>query len=431
MKIWDNIKNNKDILILGFGREGQSTYNYIRKYDKNIILTIADVDEKIKSLEILSSDKNVVYKLGPDYLHGISNYDCIIKTPGISLSPNVIEQLGHNLTSQADLFLKEYKMQIIGITGTKGKSTTASFVDHYLKISGANSILLGNIGLPPFNFEDEITDDTVVVYELSSHMLQGVHTSPHLAIFLNLFPEHLDYYKEMKSYTESKAKIFQYQTKDDFVIFGDKNVLKSLSNINFSSNILELGNIADYVSDKNIISDVVLHNLLIGAKIAVLKGAKLEMLDEAIKTFKTLPHRLQNLGEYKGITFIDDSISTIPEASIVALEAFPNTNILILGGLDRGISYDNLIDYILEHKDLNVFCIDESGKKIFDKLVEKSKDERFKMLDGLESAVSLSYDLLKDGGLVVLSPAAASYNNFKNFEERGLAFLNYIMKYNI
>ena len=154
--IYKQLEKYEKILILGFAREGQSTYSFIRKYDKDKILTIADVNEKIMDLEIIKGDVNVQFIVGASYLDNLSDFDCIIKTPGIPLSKEMIDILGNKLTSQADLFMQNYRDQIIGVTGTKGKSTTASFIYHFLQISGCNCVLVGNIGLPPFNILDSI-----------------------------------------------------------------------------------------------------------------------------------------------------------------------------------------------------------------------------------------------------------------------------------
>nr|MBP7804729.1 hypothetical protein [Candidatus Paceibacterota bacterium] len=161
-------------------------------------------------------------------------------------------------------------------------------------------------------------------------------------------------------------------------------------------------------------------------------GANPEKAKQALETFQGLSHRLQNIGVWKGITFINDSISTIPESALAALRAFPKTNVLILGGLDRGISYEKLIATIREMPDLYVLLIDETGERMYAELLPHQSDpKKYFLLPDLEAAVKKSYDLLGNGGVVLLSPAAASYSQFKNFEERGKAFEEYAKKYGI
>jgi UDP-N-acetylmuramoylalanine--D-glutamate ligase len=432
MNIWDNLKKYNDILILGFGKEGQSTYLFIREHNKSKVITIADQNEKIENLDIFRGDLNIKFITGKDYLKNLEDYDCIIKTPGISLSEDILLKLNKILTSQADLFLKEYRMQIIGITGTKGKSTTASFINHFLITSGKNSILVGNIGLPPFNQIKNIHPGTIVVYELSSHMLQGVTVSPHYALLLNVFPEHLDYYQTMDNYTKAKARIFEYQNEEDFLAIGKESGAIDLVN-KFRSEAKKVEGIEflEFKENEYIKSKQIMDNIILGAQVAVLAGAKPQLFIEAVKTFKTLPHRLQVVGKYKNITFIDDSISTIPEATIVALEAYPQTNILILGGMDRGISYYNLVNELVKKENLKIYCVDGAGKRIYEELIKINPHDNYLLFDDLEAIVKKSYEMLPRGGMVLLSPAAASYTQFKNFEERGDTFAKLAMKYNI
>lgn len=433
MNIWNNIKKYNNILILGFGKEGQSTYLFIRKYDKNKVVTIADQNEKINNLGIFLEDSNIRFITGGGYLEHLEDYDCIIKTPGISLPENILLDLNKKLTSQADLFLREYKMQIIGITGTKGKSTTASFINHFLITSGKDSILVGNIGLPPFELLGNVNSKTIIVYELSSHMLQGVTVSPHYALLLNIFPEHLDYYQTMDNYIKAKAKIFKYQNEQDFLAIGkDKGAIDLVNKFGSRAKKIEGIEVLNFKENEFIKSKQIMNNIIIGGQVAVLAGADLGLFEKAVSTFKTLPHRLQVVGKYKNIIFINDSISTIPEATMVALEAYPRTDILILGGMDRGISYTNLVNELAKKENLKIYCVDIAGKRIYEELLKINPNSKnYLLFNNLEEIVKKSYEVLPQGGIVLLSPAAASYTQFKNFEERGDVFAKYVMKYNI
>ena len=430
--IWEEISKYQKILILGFGREGQSTYFFIRKYDKEKIIYISDINEKIKDLEIIKNDKNVVFITGENYLDNLGDCDYIIKTPGISLDLNVINELGNKLTSQADLFIKNYRMQIIGITGTKGKSTTASFIYHFLQISNCDVILVGNIGIPPFDLIDEINKETIIVFELSSHMLQTVSASPHYAILLNIFPEHLDYHQTLENYADSKANIFKFQDENDYLIVGEDVGVKDLiSKFGHKAKIVKKEFFVSYEDNEFIKSKQIMQNIILGAEIALFSGAKKELFENALKTFKSLPHRQEVVGVYKGITFIDDSISTIPESTLVALDSYPDTQILILGGKDRGIPYEDFAKKISDKTNLKVFCLDEAGKKIYELLLKINKDNKnYYLFNNLEEIVKKTYEVLESsGGIVLLSPAAASYTQFKNFEERGEVFKNLARKY--
>jgi UDP-N-acetylmuramoylalanine--D-glutamate ligase len=443
-KIWKQIEGYDDILILGFGKEGQSTYSFIRKNSQNKKITIADLNENVKEYKICEGDSNLEFITGINYLGKIKDYDCIIKAPGISLSIEMIKSLGDKLTSQANIFLNEYRDQTIGITGTKGKSTTASFIQHFLKLSGKDNILIGNIGVPPFDEESRITKDTVIVYELSSHMLQTISVSPHIALLLNIFPEHLDYYGDMENYVKAKARIFTHQFSHDILIAGDDiGVVDALGKFKHRSHLIkwESSPTDDYPYVPELFSSIpsvirgehIHHNFIFGAVAACYAGADAKLLLLAFDTFKSLPHRLEVLGTWKGISFINDSISTIPEATIAALAAFPETNIVIVGGMDRGITYENLVSKLLYTPELFVFCIDESGKKVYDALTDARFDRtHFRYFPSLESAVEACFlTLAGKGGTVLFSPASASYTQFKNFEKRGEAFAEFIKKYAI
>ena len=432
-KIWQNIAPYNRILILGFGREGQSTYQYIRAHDTARVLTIADRNEGIRTFPLVMQDAHIAFVTGESYLDMLAEYDLIIKTPGISLTDDVLAKLGDKLTSQADLFLWVYRMQTIGITGTKGKSTTSAFTYHILKEAKRDAVLLGNIGTPPFDMLGSITEQTTVVYELSSHMLQGVRTSPHIAILLNIFPEHLDYYGSMQRYTESKAHIFMFQNPDDVLIVGnDQLAVEAVRKYGTAKQVpssdASFGFDMPVFSTAYIKAPHVLRGMALGARATMLLGVAASDVVRAFETFRGLPHRLETVGTWRGITFINDSISTIPESAIAALRANPQTNLIILGGMDRGISYEKIIAKVTEMPELIVVCIDDAGKRIYKDLEGRPYTY---LVDTLEQAVVRAYELVPTGGTVLLSPAAASYTMFKNFEERGQAFATYAAKYGV
>lgn len=460
-KIWKKIEPYSNILILGFGREGQSSYSFIRAHDTDRVLTIADASEAVRENTLCANDPHVRYVTGKKYLEDFSGYDCIIKTPGISLTDGALAETRGRLTSQAALFLEAYRMQTIGVTGTKGKSTTSTFIHHALRASGVDSILLGNIGVPPFDALTSIQEETKIVFELSSHMLQTAQTSPHIALVLNIFPEHLDYYETMDRYIASKANIFRFQTKDDILVYDTNELLlDAIKTYGTHAQQVTWGgepsealpyvpkhteNDALYIGqtphdilfyDRTVTTSIngahVVRGLLLAAIAASYGGADPHLAASALSTFHGLPHRLENVGMYRGVTFINDSISTIPESALAALAAFPETNVLILGGMDRGVSYDALTSMIKKHPKLFVICINETGERIYAELMLAGGNvDNYFLLENLEQAVQKAYTLLPDGGTVLFSPAAASYTQFKNFEERGRAFAEYAKKFGV
>src|SRR5438552_1705985 len=219
----------KSILILGFGTEGQATYEFLRKRWPEKLISIADQQSIGNISEDLAhriqNDPAIRLNFGPRYLDSLDPYQCeiIVKTPGIPASIDAIvraRQAGCILTSHSQIFLSNYpRDKVIGVTGTKGKSTTASLIHHILRHAGMPAELVGNIGYPPLALADTATDGTYFVHEFSSHQLAEIETSPHIAVLLNIVPEHLDYYANFDAYVAAKENITRFQTSEDVLIF--------------------------------------------------------------------------------------------------------------------------------------------------------------------------------------------------------------------
>ena len=228
-----NYLENKKILILGFGVEGKSTYKFLRRNFPKMNLTICDSNEiDINSLE------NVEILQGEEYLERINDYDIIMKSPGISFKDIDITNFKEKIKSQIELLLEFVDVFTIGITGTKGKSTTSSLIYEVLKEQNRNAILLGNIGTPIFECIDKIEKDTIVVLELSSHALEYMKLSPNISVLLNVFEEHLDHYKSLQNYIDAKYNIFKYQKENDYAIYNVDNELMKEHKVNTSANLI-------------------------------------------------------------------------------------------------------------------------------------------------------------------------------------------------
>lgn len=209
---------DKNIAILGFGKEGKSTYNFIRRYLPTKKLTILDKNT------ITINDDNVEIVTGFNYLDNLNSYDLIIKSPGISLKDIDYTKYINKITSQLELLMEVDRKNIIGITGTKGKSTTTSLMYEILKKQRNNVYLLGNIGIPVLDNIDKYSENTLLVIEMSSHQLEFVKHSPHIAVILNLFQDHLDHDGTLEHYHQNKMNIFKYQTSDDYALYADDNI---------------------------------------------------------------------------------------------------------------------------------------------------------------------------------------------------------------
>lgn len=409
----------KKILIAGFGREGQSTLRFLQKFLPNANIGIADKNES--AFKNLDKER---YKLfsGDDYLNAYSYYDIVIKTPGISVNNLNVDLT--KITSQTDLFLDAFHDQVIGITGTKGKSTTSTLIYHLLKESGKDVILAGNIGTPVFDCLEMISRKTIIVYELSAHQLQFINKSPHVGVLLNVFEEHLDHFGTYEKYRYSKINVMRYMSDSDIAVLNNK--------LCFDASVLD----KRYVDFENYSFDdydirwdeIPLqgehnkYNIKAALCACYSSGLTIDDLIPHIYTFKPLEHRQEFVGTFKGVRFYNDSISTIPQATIVALNTIKNVDFLLLGGFDRGIEYEPLVTYLKENALPYILITGKAGETIKKKLHDAGyKGDIFEYTD-MESAFVIIRELSKKNDVCLLSPAAASYDRYKNFEERGQTF---------
>ena len=438
-----NYFKGKKILILGFGREGQSTYKLIRNNLKEQKIYIADLKENFQNnFEFLKEDKNIEYISGPNYLDNLEDYDIIMKSPGISFVGIDTEKIKNKLKSQLEILLEYVNVYAIGITGTKGKSTTSSLIYKILQDQNIDSMLLGNIGIPVFDYIESIKKNTKLVLEMSSHQLEFMKRSPNIAILTNIFPEHLDHYESFEKYAEAKCNIFKYQNGNDYLIYNidNDNSLKFVKDtkaitykVSFKSDNADVYLKDDKVYVKNkmvyskdeprkLLGDYNLNNIMYALTVSEILKLDLDKTIQSINEFETLPHRLEFVGKYNDISYFDNSIATIPTATIEAVKALKKVDTLIIGGMDRGIDYKELIDFLNEGTVANIICMPTTGHEIANRLVNQNA---FKV-ETLEEAVKIAKEVTKKGEICLLSPAAASYGFFKNFEERGDMFQKYV-----
>ena len=436
--------DGKKIAILGFGMEGKSTYKFIRKFS-NCTLYILD-QKDYSNDELIKDDSNIVV-ISDNYLSNLDSYDIIIKAPGVVLKDIDVNSFKDKITSQLELLMEVNRKNIIGVTGTKGKSTTTTLIYEMFKNCGYDAHLLGNIGTPIFDDIDNFKDDSILVIEMSALQLEFVNVSPHVAILLNLFEEHLDHAGSVEHYYENKLNIFKYQDKLDTGIYAydndnvrkyiDNNIykqdmvsvsLKDNTHMHIIDNYIYYKNkkLYDITSKRNLIGDANLENIMFSLAVAEVYYLPLDKVIDTINNFKPLAHRLELVGEYNGITYYDDAIATIPEACINAIKSLIKVDTLILGGMDRGINYDKFIEYLKTNSITNLICMPETGYKIADSLMTSNK--RIYKCETLEDAVSTAKKVTKKGYICLLSPAAASYNKYKNFIEKGNKFQELVKK---
>ncbi|MBQ6991325.1 MAG: UDP-N-acetylmuramoyl-L-alanine--D-glutamate ligase [Clostridia bacterium] len=439
-KIIEEIKDKK-ICILGFGIEGKSTYNFIRKYLKNIPIEIRYIKENGEENSYLENDNNLKFIINENYLEGLEEYDLIFKSPGISLKDIDTKGIEEKLTSQYDLFLKNTANYTIGITGTKGKSTTSSLIHKILEEQDRKIYLLGNIGTPIFDLIDTIEKDAIVVLEVSSHTLEFAKYSTNIAILLNIFEEHLDHYKNFEGY--ALAKINLVKNKRDVAIFNLDNenindLYDDYSNEDFGITInnnkktnktISLKDNKIYYNDeflydanqeRKLKGKHNLNNIMFVLAVSKILNLDLQKTIETINSFNPLEHRLEYVGKFDGVEYYNDSIATIPEATIESINALEKVNTLIVGGNDRGVDQTELIKFLINSEVENVICLPKTGEYIQEGLKETNKN--VKLVNSIEEAVAIAKAVTKKETICVLSPAASSYGYFKNFKERGNKF---------
>ena len=442
MKI-DFLKDKK-ILILGFGKEGKDTFKFLRKIFPKKPLGIGDRLEPAKfnksNRKILSHifhDRRkcgIRLHLGKNYLKALKNYDLIIKSPGIP--PKLIASYVTKkqiVTSQTEIFFQNCPGKIIGITGTKGKSTTTTLVYKILKEGRIKVHLVGNIGKPVLNLLFSATPKDLYVYELSSHQLFTLKKSPHIAVLLNIYPEHLDYYKNFREYVNAKAHITRYQKETDYLVYNSKNkIIKEIARKSKAKKI---------AFDKLPLLKFTNPSLLgtfnqdnVKAAIAVGKIFKIpdDKIVKAIENFKPLPHRLEYVGTFKGITFYNDALSTIPETTIAALDALGDkVQSIILGGYDRGLDFKNLAKKIIKSKIKNLIFFPTTGDKIWKAIQSLGSKKLFTpfFVDNMKDAVKLAYQNTENGKICLLSCASSSFSLFRDYKEKGRLFKKYVKLY--
>jgi UDP-N-acetylmuramoylalanine--D-glutamate ligase len=444
---------NKRLAVVGFGAEGRSAAYFLAKAGARVEVFDSKPETSFPSAMVgdLKQLGVVFYfeAMGP-----FIGFDSIVRSPGIS--PRLPElaaaaKQGIPFTSATKIFFDLCPCPIVGVTGTKGKGTTSSLIYQMLLASGKDAYLCGNIGAPALDFLEKMTPNSFVVYELSSFQLMEMNKSPRVAVVLMITNDHLDFHSTNQEYVASKANIVRFQKEDDMAVI-NKDYPSSLGTAELTpaqkyyisrkekvanGAYIESGSLMlakDGAARKIIeVSEVPLageHNLEnVGAAIMVadLLGVSDAAMVQAIKSFKALPHRLELVHEAGGVKYYDDSISTTPESAIAALRSFKAPKILILGGSDKGADWHELASVLSSDASLKaVIGIGEEWPKIKD-AISKADGMNFKAqiienIKTMSDAVRAAQSVAQSGDVVVLSPACASFDMFKNYQDRGEQF---------
>lgn len=414
----------KNVCVLGYGREGQATVRALERHAPGVEITVADRSETV---DIPSKHW---HQTGSGWLENLEKFDAVIKSPGIT--PAALQNVRATFTCATQIFLDtvaETGATVVGVTGSKGKSTTSSLIHAILLQAGKRSVLCGNIGKPALDTLDRVTADTIIVLEMSSYQLMDVTRSPRIAVITSFFPEHLDYHGSLDAYRDAKAHITRFQTKEDIVFFdalsqGAKAIASESAGrrIPFSAQSAPLK-----IDETQLRGTHNLSNIAAACDVAAFFGVDRDTCIAAIRTFHGLPHRLQSLGVRDGIEWIDDAISTTPESAVAALDALgDNVAAVILGGQDRGNDFSILAKRLQSSHVQLVILQGASGARIRGAIEATGATVRFAEATTMEQVVRAAKESVPSGGIsapiVLLSPASPSYDLFKNFEERGEAF---------
>ena len=447
---------NKKIAILWYGREGKSSLQFLLKIGispKNI--TILDGAKKIEGLaesferlnKTIGIDPEFNLTFGDTYLDKLKTFDLIIKTPGISLYHDKIYPYKHKITSQAQIFFDYYQGKIIAISGTKGKSTTATLIYETLDHANKNVQLVGNIGNPVLDYLDiknlKSQKDDYAVFEVSSYMLEWLKKNNYISVLLNIYSDHIDWHHGFDNYKFAKLNLLngsrynllrdEILEKEDFI----KQEIKELHIRTFGHKWRYSYQEGKFYTKKiSVFSDDTLllkweHNMMnISAVLGICDIMKIDykILEETLATFKGLPHRMENIWTYWGITWIDDAISTTPESTIQAIQTFvKRIDTIFLWWTDRWYVFDELVKTIILYNIRNVVVFPDSGKRIFEVIKKKDAWEiKIFQTDDMKQAVKFAYKSTQDGKICLLSTASPSYSLRKNFEEKGNLFKQYI-----
>jgi UDP-N-acetylmuramoylalanine--D-glutamate ligase len=457
------MKQQSKIAILGYGVEGQATLKYLHAHGyENLTVCDRNVDLDVEFPDGVSA------RLGPDYLKDLTDFEVLFRSPGIKWLKSEIQNAvarGLEVTSATKFFLDQSPCPVIGVTGTKGKGTTCSLLFEMLKRGGREAEkdlwLGGNIGKCPLDFLDELKGDHLVILELSSFQLQDADVSPDYAVLLNTTSDHLDYHADRGEYLAAKENLLAHQKEKDIVVLNKdyeyekyykplaKGKLREVSiGHKVKNGAFEMNGVvyvarngeADRVLGVEEIRLVGAHNLenvLPAVAVARELGVKIEDIAETVREFENLPYRLQFIRELKGVSFYNDSFSTTPDTSMAAVDSFEGDTVLIAGGYDKGADYSDWALKILTRQSLRVvILIGAAAGRMEEALV--GAEEKLGEAEGsptkilrrnrMEDAVVDGYAEVDDGGVVVMSPAAASFDMYKNYKERGNDFIAHVRK---
>lgn len=441
--------SREKVAILGLGIEGQDLCRFLFK--KRAKITVFDQKRASELGRAYQKFKKfpIKFKLGKNYLAGgLEGFDFIFRSPAFPFSlPEIVkaQKAGAVVLSATKLFFKLCPGKIIGVTGTKGKGTTATLIGRILKTAGEDVYLAGNIGQPMLTLLPKLTEQSWVVLELSSFQLQDADKSPHLAVVLFITSEHLDYHHDTEEYIRAKSNVVRYQKKNDFAVLNADNPVSSSfallteakvfyfsrrQKVNGSyvknNKIFLFNHLIGEVEKLQLLGSHNWENVCAAITASWLAGADISSIRKATFSFSGLEHRLELVRKLKRVSFYNDSFSTTPETAIAAIQAFRKPIVLIAGGSEKGSDYCQLGKEIRKSSVKTIILIGQTAAQI-KKVVQKAGFHGkiiYKPV-GIKKIVKVAFEESEPGDIILLSPACASFDMFKNYKDRGEQFKKY------
>jgi UDP-N-acetylmuramoylalanine--D-glutamate ligase len=448
---------NTHVLILGAARQGLALARWLSRHGANVTLNDSRREEDLVSAKKSLSDVNVTWAVGGHPLELLDTTEVLCISGGVPLTLPIVEEAlkrGIPLSNDSQIFMEVVPCKTVGITGSAGKTTTTTLVGIMAKLAkGDHAFIGGNIGDPLINYVDNMNADDLAVLELSSFQLDQMNISPNIAAVLNITPNHLDRHGTMEAYTNAKARILEFQSANDTAILGrDDKGAWGLKNrvkgnlLSFSLQDLEEGLNGTYLHDGllslrdgfayipllmrekvQLRGDHNIANVLAAFAIGYAAGFKLDDMLEAVEEFRGVPHRLEWVRELNGVRWYNDSIATAPERAAAAVHAFSEPIVLMLGGRDKNLPWGELAKLIHERVD-HVVLFGEAGEMIQNAITAYSGVGSVDVhrATTLKEAVTLAAEVASAGDVVLLSPGGTSFDEFKDFAERGEAFRKWV-----
>jgi UDP-N-acetylmuramoylalanine--D-glutamate ligase len=452
--------SGKQILIIGAARQGQALARYLDREGAKVILNDRRSPEDLS--EVIESFKHTTVEcvFGKHPVELLNKVELVCLSGGIPLSLPIIQEAqkrGMPLTNDSQIFMQSVKASVIGITGSAGKTTTTTLVGRMADaavVGSQHAWVGGNIGLPLVGYLDEINPDDKVILELSSFQLEQMTISPHIAAVLNITPNHLDRHGSMANYIEAKTHILNFQAENDIAILNREEAHSwALRNeihgklVSFGLKRPLPGQVGTYFDGKNLMlqtedgkmalmareliqlrGDHNLMNVLAACAIAYAAGFSVDSMVAGVKDFKGVEHRLELVRTWRGTEWVNDSIATAPERTMAALHSFTEPLILLLGGRDKELPWEELARMVHNRVD-HVIIFGEAAFKITAALGPLTPGERLSSIacaTDFENALYQAAQISEPGDVVLLSPGCTSYDAFRDFEERGNYFKKWV-----